>query len=86
MADVAVSGSHAYCADREKGLWVIDISNPAVPGVAGTLPTPGMAESVVIDDSYAYVGDSSDGFMVIDISNPALPSPVIISFFCAKSA
>jgi hypothetical protein len=71
---VAVSGSHAYVADYEFGLQIIDISNPAIPAFVGTADTAGNANDLAVSGNYAYVADGADGLVVIDISNPASPS------------
>src|SRR4030067_572258 len=40
---VAVLGTHAYVADYDYGLQVIDITDPAAPLVVGYADTPGKA-------------------------------------------
>ena len=45
--DVAIAGNHAYVADRNYGLYVIDITNPASPYVVGSVDTPGQASALL---------------------------------------
>jgi YVTN family beta-propeller protein len=71
---VAIRGSYAYVADRQSGLQVIDISDPAHPCSVGTYDTPSYAADVVISGDYAYVADWNGGLQVIDISDPANPT------------
>ncbi len=68
--DVAVAGSYAYIADGYSGLQVIDISNPAVPAIVGSVDTPDSAVGAAVAGAYAYVADGYSGLQVIDISNP----------------
>jgi hypothetical protein len=77
--DVAVVGTLAYMADRDSGLRVIDVSNPASPVELGFVDTPGSAYDVEVVGDFAYVADYRDGGLrVIDVSNPA--SPVEVGF------
>ena len=71
--DVAVAGSHAYVADGEAGLQVVDISDPASPRIVGSVDTPGEAPAVAVAGTHAYVADGEAGLQVMDISDPALP-------------
>jgi hypothetical protein len=73
---LAVSGTHAYVADADSGLQVIDIADPANPRIVGSVDTPGNAASVVISGTYAYVADYGSGLQVIDITDPENPQIV----------
>jgi hypothetical protein len=70
---VAVSATHAYVADAEFGLQVIDITNPQSPNVVGSRNTPGSAQDVAIRGGLAYVADEASGLRVIDVTNPQSP-------------
>ena len=71
---IAVAGNYAYITDMNKGLKIIDISNPSSPVVKGTLDTPGYAQDIAVAGNYAYVADSYNGLNIIDISNPNTPA------------
>ncbi len=71
-----VAGNHAFLADGEEGLQVVDISDPANPAIIGTVDTPGLAYGVTVAGNVAYVADADSGLQVIDISTPS--SPVIV--------
>ncbi len=89
--DVAVSGDYAYIATIDppvsngyanitvgnRGLKVIDISNPSLPSVVGSVDTPLGSSGVAVYGDCAYtVGHG--GFYVIDIKSPS--SPMIVGF------
>ena len=71
--DVAISGTYAYVADGSPGLFVIDISDPRRPFVAGSVDTPNQAWGVCVSGSTAYVADMAAGLRIVDVSNPAAP-------------
>ncbi len=74
-AGVVVHGIHAYVAGDSRGVQVIDISNPANPGVLATLPTPPLAEELLLSGSYAYVvARQQQQLLVVDLSDPGTPS------------
>jgi len=58
---VAVSGSHAYVADGNEGLRVVNIANPAAPVEVGFYVTT--AYDVAVAGAYAYV--AGDGLFVL---------------------
>ncbi len=70
VEDVAVVGNTAFVAAGGAGLYIVDVSNPARPVVAGSLDTPGYAEGMVVVGRYAYVADGPAGLRVVDIGNP----------------
>ncbi len=75
VLNVAVSGNYAYVADATGGLKIVDVSNPAVPSLAGALGAVNVSK-IAISGNYAYLGTSNDVLQIVDISNPASPSIV----------
>lgn len=72
---VAVSGSYAFVAERTAGLLVVDITDPAMPTLTGTLSTAsGATQDVAVAGEYAYVADYTTGLLVVNIVNPANPT------------
>ncbi len=70
-SQVFFSEGYAYVADHEKGLKIIDVSDPlSVDGssITGAIDT-NFATDVVTSGKYAYVADGKRGLKVIDISN-----------------
>ena len=63
-SSVAVAGAYAYVADREGGLRVVDVSNPAAPVEVGFHDTPGEAYSVAESGGYVHLADGSAGLAV----------------------
>jgi hypothetical protein len=57
------------------GLQILDLSNPSLPVLLGTIETPGYALDVELSGQTAYVADFS-GFRIIDISRPNAPEIV----------
>ena len=68
-----LAGTKAYFAMGVDGLWIIDIANPASPGLLGRVDTPGTAEDVVVINGYAYVADGPFGLQTINVENPFAP-------------
>jgi len=85
---IAISGNHAFVADREGGLRVIDISRPAAPVAVTVLDLGNLVFDVEVSGTYAYVtshgywcddeycGDTSGALHVIDVFDPAAPRVV----------
>gem|GEM_PF-1040669 len=71
--NVDVSGRYAYVAAGEAGLVVVDVANPRVPVIVGTVDTPGNADDVKVVGNLAYVADGPSGLQIVDVSNPAAP-------------
>ncbi|WP_370573446.1 disaggregatase related repeat-containing protein, partial [Methanomethylovorans sp.] len=74
--DVAVSGNYAYVADADKGLIILNITDPSSPALAGSYVTENIGYTrIAVSGNYAYAGEYSS-FSIIDISNPASPDLV----------
>jgi parallel beta-helix repeat protein len=71
--NLAVSGNLAVIADRNQGLWLLDISNPADPVQVSLYRPLGYAEGVAVAGEYAYVAAGNYGLRVVDLSQPASP-------------
>jgi len=72
------SDTYAYVADKN-GLYVIDVTDPEDPVLAGHSSTAGAAWKVIVNGNYAYVGDGY-GVKVFDVTNPA-NNPTLVSIF-----
>lgn len=77
---VYVANDHAYVADWDSGLWVIDVSDPAAPTAVGfyDISGEGKVADVFVAGNHAYVA-AGRGMHIIDVSNPA--RPVRVGFY-----
>jgi hypothetical protein len=73
---VALAGNTALVAAGDKGLAVIDVTDPKAPVLRSVLDTPGEARDVAPHGSIALVADGPGGLLAIDIANPAAPKVV----------
>jgi len=74
--DVYVRGNNAYVASGDRGMYILDVSNPSNISRISLVDTPGNATSVYVQGSYAYIADEANGLVVIDVSKPAQPKIV----------
>ena len=70
---ITVVGDYAYVAANEKGLAIIDISDPLNPGDPIYIDTTGEAYAVNVVGNYAYIADGDSGLSIINISDPINP-------------
>lgn len=68
--NIAIAGAHAYIT-CDRGLVIVDLSNPLQPRVAGEIGTPALKNprAVQIQFRYAFVCDA-EGVKVIDVTDP----------------
>ena len=71
-----VAGGKAYIAAGERGLQIVDVSDPLSPFVLGVLETPGEAKDVVVTENRVYLAVGDAGLVVVDIADSASPSLV----------
>ncbi|MFQ6093099.1 MAG: hypothetical protein ACE5OR_10535, partial [bacterium] len=75
--DIFISGNHAYVADGESGLQIVDISDPLNPSIVASHATPeGNTSGVHVSGDYAYVAAGLEGLKVVDVSVPSSPTEV----------
>ncbi len=74
--DIDISGNYMYVADRNWGLSVVDISNPAAPSVVGDLLHKNAVLFVKVWQNVVFLGDQYSGILVIDVNKPESPFPV----------
>jgi len=74
--DVWVRDYHAFVADHDAGLIVVDASTPSDPREVGSLSwgeDVAMAEVIDGADDHVYVASGKHGLIVIDVSEPSEP-------------
>lgn len=72
-SDVVVSGKYAYVSDRYDGLYVVDVSDPKNPFIAGHERVSGRPESVEKIGDRIYMGAGWSGIYRIDVTDPTAP-------------
>ncbi|MAT38337.1 MAG: hypothetical protein CL946_01900, partial [Ectothiorhodospiraceae bacterium] len=69
-----VEGDFAYIANREYGLLVLDISDPAnIAEVSSYSDADSYTRSLAIQGNYAYLCDATKSIQVVDITDPHNP-------------
>ena len=72
---VDVVGDYAYVADRDGGLQIYNIANPAAPFHVGEYDfnNQGIAQAIDVVGNLAYLAVGEAGLQIINIANPAAP-------------
>ena len=70
---VALAGNIAYIADQNKGVQVVDITDPLNMQLVVSVPTTSDARDVAVAGGYLYVAQGVDGVAVYDIDVPTDP-------------
>lgn len=75
---IATQGDYAYLIRNASSanFYVINISNPSVPTVVGSLNVAANPTNITVNGNYAYLSTTNDSaeLQIINISNPAAPS------------
>lgn len=66
-------GNFAYLANHQRGLTILDLTDPLHPRMIGAVALPGLARTVVVANQIAYVGCGDQGLAVVDIGAPTAP-------------
>ena len=74
LHEIVIKGNFAYAGCGDKGLCVIDISNPQNPVLISTIITGGATLGIDSSGNYLYVSSVLGGLGVVDISNPSQPT------------
>ena len=59
--------------DSNKGLHIVDVSNPAQPRLVATYDTPGLVWGVAVEGAWVYLADGPAGVRLLEVSDPARP-------------
>jgi len=76
VKDISLSGDLVYIAAFERGLSVVDVSDPSRPEVVSSYETGHTVTGVWVSKGYAYVAYGSGGLRILDISVPSEPRQV----------
>jgi len=74
--DVSLAATHAYVADSNNRLQVIDIADPDAPMLINSVDVTGSATGVCVAGDHAFVAVGAGGLMVLDLTEPASPAVV----------
>ena len=74
VADVVVSGTHAYLAGGAGGLRILNVADPVHPAEIGVMAT-GNPQGLALSGDLAYVAATA-ALQIVDVSDPAHPQPV----------
>jgi hypothetical protein len=69
---MAVNGD-LVCLPAGDELYVVDVSTPTPPAIAGSADMPGNALDVASANAYAFVAAGGSGLQLVDTSNPSAP-------------
>jgi len=71
--NIYISGDFAYIVgremNRERGLWIYDVSSPQEPEEIGYCYLTGIGNHIIVEDYCAFIGNSH-GISVLDVRNP----------------
>ena len=69
---------YAISHERTGGLSVIDVSDPAVPGLLAFLPTPDYAHAMQLgaDGNTLFIADGNSGLLAVDVAKGYAPTIV----------
>jgi hypothetical protein len=74
IVGIMLQNDFAYVANNTKGLVVVNISDPEVPEVVGSLLLPGLTLKVLPRGNLLVAANETSGVHLVDISDPARPT------------
>jgi hypothetical protein len=60
----------------QPSLWIVDVSKPSAPKLAGIYNAIWYPQEVQIQGQYAYICAGDGSFRILDVSNPVAPVEV----------
>lgn len=73
---LSTTSRYAYIPHSQRGLYIIDVTQPHDATLAGTIQTDGEAGAVIAENGIAYVTDQSAGLRTYNVADPANPLPL----------
>ncbi len=67
--DVVQVNSYSFVAGAERGLRVLDVSDPRRISEIAYLDTPGRADGIAVAGNVAYIADRTNGLLLADLTN-----------------
>jgi hypothetical protein len=69
---IQTSGTWAFVALEQCGLWIVDVSDPTEPEQRSSFRTGGLTLDVCLSGNLAYIADFSS-LEIVDMTNPSSP-------------
>lgn len=74
--DIRIVGDYAYISAWSEAFYIIDISDPLLPSIAGKYTLPAHSYGLAVQDTLAFVTyatgfDDNHGLLILDISDPS---------------
>ncbi|MFN8548738.1 MAG: FlgD immunoglobulin-like domain containing protein [Candidatus Eisenbacteria bacterium] len=73
ISDLALLGDHAVVSTFDRGIRVVNVSDPSAPYVEGFAYSAFAVYEVELVGNYAVTASSSGGVRIFDLSNPGAP-------------
>ncbi len=73
---LVVVGNYAYVTAGNRGLNVVDVSDPTAPRKIASCNLRGSARDVAVSGTHAFVAAQEGGLRVVDVANPEAPAAV----------
>ena len=70
-SDLFVKDNYLYLANKNDGLYILDINNPSNPILKGSCLFSDYSRCLTVNEGYVYIGN--EGLRIIDIHDPSNP-------------
>lgn len=70
---ITLANKSAFLSSEQRGLDIINISNPLSPAPLGRYHSAGASRDVFVSDSTMYIAEDEGGLRILDITNPSDP-------------
>ena len=81
---VTILGNHAYIADFDGGVVILNIEAPTNPILIGSYDTEGYAYKINISGNHAYIADYENGVVILNIEDPT--NPILVGNYDTNAA
>lgn len=75
--DVFQVSNYSFVAGAERGLRVLDVSDPRRISEIAYLDTPGRADGIAVSGNVAYIADRTNGLLLADLTNLSGNLPIL---------
>jgi hypothetical protein len=75
---LALNQQYLYVCDQEKGLYVMDVSNPEMPVIKNTINGEVFLDVIADANTQTLIAMLKDGIALYDMANPILLSKLSV--------